>query len=324
MAGNSQRKGAMRKGASRKGPLVGSGGQRRQGLEGKKPTPKASERTGHSASRRASSAARRTADVPARSVRGGPRTRKDGTELVYGRNPVVEALRAGVPGVALYVQQFVDSDDRIREALTIAGESRLPLLEVSRTQLDDMTNRGVHQGLVLAIPPYEYADAADLLAMAADRGQPALIIALDGVTDPRNLGAVIRSAAAFGAHGVVVPERRAAGMTATAWKASAGAAARIPVARITNLTRTLKSYAEAGAMIVGLAAGADTLASLDPELAAGPIVLVVGGEGAGLSRLVAQTCDVVVGIPMSSDVESLNAGVATGIALYAVATARRG
>jgi 23S rRNA (guanosine2251-2'-O)-methyltransferase len=323
MPGNSQRKGATRKGASRKGPLVGSGGQRKQGLEGRKPTPKASERTGHPAARRARTAEKRSAAPDSRQGRGGPRTRKDGTELVYGRNPVVEALRAGVPGTTLYVQQSVDTDDRVREALTIAGGTRLPLLEVSRTQLDDMTNRGVHQGLVLAIPPYEYAEPADLSASAADLGQPLLVVALDGVTDPRNLGAVVRSAAAFGAHGVVVPERRAAGVTAAAWKVSAGAAARIPVARATNLTRTLTAYASAGAMIVGLAAGGESLDALDPQLAAGPLVLVVGSEGQGLSRLVAATCDLVVGIPMSSESESLNAGVAAGVALYAVAAARR-
>lgn len=321
MPGNSQRKGATRKGASRKGPLVGSGGQRRQALEGRGPTPKASERTGHPAARRSRSKAPGAGSSQGRGR--GPRTRKDGTELVYGRNPVLEALRAGVPGTALYVLQSVDIDDRVREALAIAGENRLPLLEVSRTQLDDMTGRGVHQGMVLTIAPYEYAEPADLADAADDRGESLLVVALDGVTDPRNLGAVVRSAAAFGAHGVVVPERRAAGMTAAAWKVSAGAAARIPVARATNLTRTLTSYAADGAMVVGLAAGGRSLDDLDPDLAAGPLVLVVGSEGRGLSRLVADTCDLVVGIPMGSDSESLNAGVAAGVALYAVAAARR-
>ncbi len=317
MAGNSQRKGATRKGASRKGPQVGSGGQRRRGLEGRKPTPKASERTGHPAARRAKAAAKRTSS-PRRKTRAGKEV-----ELIYGRNPVVEALRAGVPGSALYVQQFVESDDRVREALRLGSELGVALLEVPRAQLDDMSHRGVHQGLALAVPPYDYADAQDLLRNASDSGRPALIVALDGVTDPRNLGAVVRSAAAFGAHGVVVPERRAAGMTAAAWKTSAGAASRIPVAQVTNLTRTLRAYADAGAMVVGLAAGGESLAGLDPELAAGPLVLVVGGEGTGLSRLVNEACDVVVGIPMGASVESLNAGVAAGIALYVVATHRR-
>jgi len=149
-----------------------------------------------------------------------------------------------------------------------------------------------------------------------------LVVALDSVTDPRNLGAVIRSASGFGAHGVLIPERRAAGMTASAWKTSAGAAARIPVAQATNLTRQLKAYQEAGCMVVGLAAdGAVSLPDL--ELGDGPLVVVVGSEGEGLSRLVTQTCDQLVSIPMVNDLESLNAGVAASVALYAVAQQRQ-
>ena len=146
-------------------------------------------------------------------------------------------------------------------------------------------------------------------------------MALDSVTDPRNLGAVVRSAAGFGAHGVVVPERRAAGMTASAWKTSAGAAARVPVAQCVNLTRQLKAYQEAGCMVVGLAADGD-VSLPDLDLADGPLVLVVGSEGGGLSRLVAETCDQLVSIPMANQLESLNAGVAAGVALYAIAQRR--
>ncbi len=146
-------------------------------------------------------------------------------------------------------------------------------------------------------------------------------MALDGVTDPRNLGAVVRSVAAFGGHGVVVPERRAAGMTAAAWKVSAGAAARVKVARATNLTRALEEYRQAGCFVAGLDAdGSIELDALDA--ATEPIVLVVGSEGRGLSRLVRQTCDVVVSIPMAGAMESLNAGVAAGIALYDVSRRR--
>ena len=146
-------------------------------------------------------------------------------------------------------------------------------------------------------------------------------MALDQVTDPRNLGAAIRSAAAFGAHGVVIPERRAAGMTASAWKTSAGAAARIPVAQTVNLVRQLKGYQDAGCMVIGLAADGD-VSLPDLDLADGPLVVVVGSEGDGLSRLVAETCDQLVSIPMVNQVESLNAGVAASVALYAVAQAR--
>jgi 23S rRNA (guanosine2251-2'-O)-methyltransferase len=197
------------------------------------------------------------------------------------------------------------------------------LREVSRGELDRMTAGAVHQGLAAKVPPYDYAHPDDLLDRAHEAGEQPLIVALDSVTDPRNLGAVVRSAAGFGAHGVVVPERRAAGMTASAWKTSAGAAARVPVAMAGNLTRQLRSYQEAGCMVVGLAADGE-LALPDLDLADGPLVLVVGSEGEGLSRLVAETCDLSVSIPMASSLESLNAGVAAGIALYEVARRRTG
>ena len=172
------------------------------------------------------------------------------------------------------------------------------------------------------MPPYDYAHPDDLLDLARNSGRPPLIVALDGVTDPRNLGAVVRSAAAFDAHGVVVPQRRAVGMTASAWRTSAGAAARIPVARAVNLARALASYQDAGLQTVGLAADGDV--DLDEyDGFADPVALVVGAEGTGLSRLVRERCDVVVRIPIDRDTESLNVSVAAGIALYAAGAARR-
>jgi 23S rRNA (guanosine2251-2'-O)-methyltransferase len=240
---------------------------------------------------------------------------------VAGRNPVVEALRAGVPAKALYVASRIESDDRVKEALKAAADRRLALLEVSKIDLDRITGGAVHQGLALQVPAYEYAHPDDLLKAADKAGETPLLVALDGVTDPRNLGAVVRSVAAFGGHGVIVPARRAAGMTASAWKVSAGAAARIPVARATNLTRTLEDLKAAGCFVVGLDAGGELdLPML--EAATDPVVLVVGSEGKGLSRLVRQTCDVVVSIPMAGEMESLNAGVAAGVALYEVARRR--
>ncbi|KWW98040.1 23S rRNA (guanosine(2251)-2'-O)-methyltransferase RlmB [Carbonactinospora thermoautotrophica] len=278
------------------------------------PTLPAAERPWHKAYQRAEAAkdARRAARAKAKEA---------APEVVAGRNPVLEALHAHVPAKALYVAVGIDFDDRVREALKIATDTGVPLLEVTRSELDRLTGGALHQGLALQIPPYEYAHPDDLVERARDAAEEPLIVALDGVTDPRNLGAVVRSAAAFGAHGVVVPERRAAGMTAGAWKASAGAAARLPVARATNLTQALKAYQKAGLMVVGLAAdGAVDLADL--ELAVDPLVLVVGSEGRGLSRLVAQTCDLLVRIPIAAHTESLNAGVAAGIALYEVARRR--
>ena len=298
--------------SGKKGAQVGSGGQRRRSLEGKGPTPPAEMRKGHAKQRAAQAKVRRVTGRPAPKGRGGRST----SELVVGRNPVVEALREGVPASTLYVQQFIDNDERVREALRLAGErGGIHLMEAPRPELDRMTNGLNHQGLVLQVPPYEYAHPEDLAAAAYDEGQDPLIVALDGVTDPRNLGAVVRSVSAFGGHGVVVPERRAAGMTAGAWKTSAGAAARTPVARATNLTRALEAYKKAGIIVVGLAADGEMELG-DLEALAGPVALVVGSEGKGLSRLVGETCDFRVRIPMPGGAESLNAGVAAGVVLY--------
>jgi 23S rRNA (guanosine2251-2'-O)-methyltransferase len=303
--------------SGKKGAQVGSGGKRRRGLEGKGPTPPAELRKGHAKQRAVQAKARRGQSRPP-----AKRAGKGTSELVVGRNPVVEALREGVPASALYVQQFIDNDERVREALQLAAErGGINLMEAPRPELDRMTNGLNHQGLVLQIPSYEYAHPEDLVNAAADGGEDPLIVALDGVTDPRNLGAVIRSVSAFGGHGVVVPERRAAGMTASAWKTSAGTAARTPVARATNLTRALESYKKAGIVVVGLAADGEAELG-DLQDLRGPVVIVVGSEGKGLSRLVGETCDVRVRIPMPGGAESLNAGVAAGIVLYEAARRR--
>ncbi|WFB08794.1 23S rRNA (guanosine(2251)-2'-O)-methyltransferase RlmB [Streptomyces sp. LX-29] len=316
MAGNSQRR--NRRTSNKKGATVGSGGQRRRGLEGKGPTPPAEMRKGHAKQRAANARAKAANRRPA-PRRGGP---KGTNELVVGRNPVVEALREGVPANVLYVQQFIDNDERVREALQLANErGGINLMEAPRGELDRMTNGLNHQGLVLQVPPYDYAHPEDLVDAAAAEGEAPLIVALDGVTDPRNLGAVVRSVSAFGGHGVVVPERRAAGMTAGAWKTSAGTAARTPVARATNLTRALESYQKAGLTVVGLAADGDVELH-ELEVLDGPVVIVVGSEGKGLSRLVGETCDLRVRIPMPGGAESLNAGVAAGVVLYEAARRR--
>ena len=234
---------------------------------------------------------------------------------------MVEALRAELPITAVYVAEGAERDGRLKEVFATAADKGISLLEVPKVELDRMTTGAVHQGLAARVPAYEYADPMDFLDTAAANREKPLIVALDSVTDPRNLGAVVRSAAGFGAHGVVIPERRAAGMTASAWKTSAGAAARVPVAQVVNLTRQLKAYQQAGCMVIGLAADGEVdLPDLD--LADGPLVVVVGSEGKGLSRLVAETCDQLVSIPMATTLESLNAGVAASVALYAVAQKR--
>ena len=332
MAGNSRRRGAIRKTGTKKGATVGSGGKARRALQGKGPTPPAEVRKGHPAARKAAAASKAGGSGAggqrgvtggtrgtgrATKVTGGRGTRRsrDLPETVVGRNPVVEALRAGVPATAL-------ADERVTEAVQIAGRSGVALLEISRPEMDRLTAGAVHQGLALAVPPYEYAEPEDLLAFAQDSGQPPLLVAVDGVTDPRNLGAIVRSAAAFGAHGVLVPERRSAGMTASAWRTSAGTAARLRVARCTNLVRTLKAWAAAGLMVAGLDADG-TVTNDSFELAGGPLVLVVGSEGRGLARLTRTVCDVTVSVPMAREVESLNASVAAGVVLAEVARRRR-
>ena len=196
------------------------------------------------------------------------------------------------------------------------------MLEVTRDQLDKMTGGAIHQGVALQLPEFTYAHPDDLLAAALDADGEPLVVALDSITDPRNLGAVVRSSAAFGAQGVLIPERRSAGMTAAAWKTSAGAAARIPIARATNLNRALRAYKDAGFFLVGLDGEAETDIADLPETS-GPLLLVVGSEGDGLSRLVREACDTLASIPITASVESLNAGVATGIALYEIARSRR-
>ncbi|MFE3222091.1 23S rRNA (guanosine(2251)-2'-O)-methyltransferase RlmB [Nocardia sp. NPDC059228] len=326
MAGNSQRRGATRKSGTKKGQTVGSGGQRRRGLEGKGATPKAEDRTYHPAAKRAKAKAKAQAAAATTRSRNAARPiagRKDneGPELVLGRNPVVECLRAGVPATALYVANGTENDDRLSEAVKTAAEIGISILEVPRTDLDKMSHNGMHQGMALQVPPYRYAHPDDLVDRVHNSGAPALLVALDNISDPRNLGAVIRSVAAFGGQGVVIPQRRSASVTAVAWRTSAGAAARLPVARATNLTRTLKDWANKGYQIVGLDAGGDT--TLDEFDGSAPTVIVVGSEGKGLSRLVRETCDSILSIPMAGPVESLNASVAAGVVLAEVARQRR-
>ncbi|MFQ6230820.1 23S rRNA (guanosine(2251)-2'-O)-methyltransferase RlmB [Nocardia sp. NPDC002869] len=321
MAGNSQRRGAIRKGGTKKGAVVGSGGKRRRGLEGRGPTPPAEQRTKHPAARRSAAKAKAAQNNPPGRARPAGRRSEDGPELVLGRNPVVECLRAGVPASALYVAVGTENDERLTESVRLAADTGISILEVPRTDLDRMSSNGLHQGVALQVPPYRYAHPDDLLARARESAEPALLVALDNISDPRNLGAVVRSVAAFGGHGVVIPQRRSASVTAVAWRTSAGAAARLPVARATNLTRTLKDWAATGVQIVGLDAGGDL--TLDDFDATAPTVIVVGSEGKGLSRLVRETCDSVLSIPMAGPVESLNASVAAGVVLAETARQRR-
>ncbi|WES64776.1 23S rRNA (guanosine(2251)-2'-O)-methyltransferase RlmB [Microbacter sp. GSS18] len=318
--------------SKKKGSTKGTGGHGRKSLEGKGPTPKAEDRAWHPAGKRKAAQERyaaaggkgRAGQKPQASTpnRTSRARQSDDTETVTGRNSVLEALRARIPATTLYIAQRVEMDDRVKEMLSIATHRDIAILEVTRQELDRMAGfDGVHQGVALKVPPYEYAHPQDLLEQVIDAGATPLLVALDGVTDPRNLGAIIRSTAAFGGQGVILPQRRSASVNSAAWKTSAGAAARVPVALAPNLTTTLKEFKKQGVFVLGLDGGGDvSLPAL--ELADRPVVVVVGSEGKGLSRLVTETCDQIVSIPISASTESLNAGIAASVALYQIATLR--
>ena len=239
-------------------------------------------------------------------------------DAVAGKNSVVEALRAKIPAKELVVAIKVELDEKISEAIRLAKNSDLPIKELPRRALDELTGSANHQGIALVIKPFNYSEFDQIIAKAK---KPMMLIGLDGITDPHNLGAVVRSAAAFGADGVVIPERRNAAMTGSAWKATAGAAARMPIAQVTNLVRSIEDAKKAGCFVIGLDAEGDSELS-KMNLAKESIYIIVGSEGKGLSRLVREKCDLVVSIAMQSNVESLNASVATAITMHWVATER--
>ncbi|RBP97745.1 23S rRNA (guanosine(2251)-2'-O)-methyltransferase RlmB [Bifidobacterium aemilianum] len=323
--------------ATKKGPTKGSGGKHRNALKGKGPTPRAEDRVYHKAYKAKKAADRRKAADPRIAARRRvAKFTSDSDDLVIGRNAVLEALKVGVPSSQLYIASRLEHDDRTRDIVRLAGIQGLNLLEADRLEMDRIARSGNHQGVVLKVQPYQYSSLQELVNRAEKKADSLkgvkslktqvaarpLFIALDGVTDPQNLGAVIRSAAAFGASGVILPERRSASVTAAAWKVSAGAAAHLPVARVVNLTKAIESLQERGYYAVGLDGGGDKEVG-QTGFETDPLIVVLGSEGKGLSRLVREACDSIAGIPISGMVESLNASVAAGISLYAVARARR-
>lgn len=305
---------------------MGSGARHRGALKGRGPTPKAEDRTYHKAYKDKKRTERRQAADPRLAAkRRVAKFTSESDDLVYGRNSVLEALRVGVPSKELYIAARLEGDDRTREIIKLAGIQGLHILEADRLEIDRIARSHNHQGVVLKVLPYEYAAMSNLVDKALtwrENGGPTpLFVALDGVTDPQNLGAVIRSAAAFGASGILIPERRSASVTAAAWKVSAGAAAHLPVARVVNLNKAIDALHERGFYAIGLDGGGTSLVG-ETGFETDPLVIVLGAEGKGLSRLVSEKCDVIAGIPISGKVESLNASVAAGISLFATANAR--
>lgn len=241
------------------------------------------------------------------------------TEWLYGRHPVLEALRAGRPINKILLAEGA-SPRLMAPLLAAAREQGVPVQQVPRRKLDELVPAAVHQGVAAAVAARAYAEVADLLARARERGEMPFLIVLDGIEDPHNLGAILRTADAVGAHGVIIPKRRSAQLTPAAVKASAGAAEHVPVARVANIARTLEGLKAEGLWVVGTDAQADQ----DYRTAdyAVPLALVVGSEGRGMSRLVRETCDVLVRLPMVGRITSLNAAVAAALLMYEVFRAR--
>ena len=236
--------------------------------------------------------------------------------LLVGRNPIREALRAGRDIEKLLVArgELIGS---AREIVGMAKDAKIVVQEVARERLDAMAPN--HQGLIAVASAYSYKTVDDMLALAKERGEAPLLVILDGVTDPHNLGAIIRSAECAGAHGVIIPERRAVGLTPAAVKASAGAVEYLPVAKEVNLTRTIERLKKEGVWVYGTAMNGEDYRKVNFS---GAAAVVIGSEGEGMSRLVAESCDKIVSLPMKGHIDSLNASVAAGILLYAVAGAR--
>lgn len=261
---------------------------------------------------------RREFDRPARPVTPPPAPVEEELEnnLLVGRNPIREALRAGRDIEKLLVArgELIGS---AREIVAMAREAKIVVQEVDRTRLDAMAPN--HQGLIAVASAYAYKTVDDMLALAKQRGEAPLLVILDGVTDPHNLGAIIRSAECAGAHGVIIPERRAVGLTPAAVKASAGAVEYLPVAKEVNLTRLIERLKKEGVWVYGAAMNGQDYRKVDFS---GPAAIVIGSEGEGISRLVAENCDMIVSLPMKGHIDSLNASVAAGVLLYAMAGAR--
>ena len=240
--------------------------------------------------------------------------------MIEGRNAVIEALRAGTAIDKIYLAKG-ETDKTLGHIASRAREAGVVVVEADRRKLDAMSRTHAHQGIIAVAAVREYASVEDLLQAARDRGEPPLLVVCDELSDPHNLGAVIRTAECAGAHGVIIPKRRSAGLTAVVAKTSAGAVSHLPVARVANLPSLLKQLKKEGLWIFG--AAADGPVSLYEADLKGPAAIVIGSEGSGMSRLVAETCDVLVRIPMKGKLNSLNASAAAAILLYEAVRQRR-
>lgn len=243
----------------------------------------------------------------------------DREDVIEGRNAVIEALRAGRAIDKIYIAKG-EVDKTLGHIASKAREAGIVVVEADRRKLDGMSVTGAHQGVVALAAVREYVSVRDILAIAEERGEPPFVIACDEISDPHNLGAILRTAECVGAHGVLIPKRRSAGLTATVDKASAGAAEHMAVARVANMASALRELKDAGLWIYGTAA--DGTSPLWKTDFSGPVCLVIGSEGEGMSRIVAEQCDFLVSIPMKGRVSSLNASASAAIVMYEVLRGR--
>ena len=238
--------------------------------------------------------------------------------VIEGRNAVIEAFRAGKTIDKLFVLEHC-KEGSMNTVLREAKKQGTVINYVKRERLDQMSETGKHQGVIAYIAAYEYGSVEDILKKAEDKGEQPFVIILDDIEDPHNLGAIIRTANLAGAHGVIIPKHRASGLTATVVKASAGAINYTPVAKVTNISKTIEELKEKGLWFVCADMGGTTMYDLDLK---GSIGLVIGNEGEGVSKLVKENCDFVASIPMKGDIDSLNASVATGVLAYEIVRQR--
>ena len=260
------------------------------------------------------------ADKPVREAYAKPEADEaDENYCLIGRNAVLEAINHGKPVDKLLIRK--DGEGSLRMIAAKARERKIVVQEVDRARLEMLAGGANHQGVVALCPPQEYAEVDDMLALALERGEKPLIIILDGVTDPHNLGAIIRTADACGAHGVVIPKRRAAGITPVVTKASAGAVAHVLVARVPNLAAVIDDLKKQGLWIAAADFGAQLMYGQDMK---GALAVVIGSEGEGVSRLLRQKCDFGLGVPMLGKLDSLNASVAAGVIMYEAVRQRSG
>ena len=246
--------------------------------------------------------------------------REEREDLIEGRNAVSEALRAGRTIDKLFVARG-DTDRTLARLVAKAREKGIVVTECDRRKLDAMSTTHAHQGVIAQAAMREYSSIDEILALARERGEDPFVVVCDEISDPHNLGAILRTAECAGVHGVVIPKRRSAGLTAVVDKASAGAAEHMPVARVSNITAALRELKEQGLWVYGTAA--DAPANLWDTVLTGPVCLVIGSEGFGMSRLVQENCDVTVSIPLKGKVTSLNASAAASIMMYEVVRQRR-